>query len=107
MSFLTTMQLYWLNFLTTAYLAVGDKTKQYAINIITGIGTIIAGAGGTWLIVVGIKDIVSALNGDSKDWKKVIISVIVITIGGAILAMSVTNFINLGKNIGSDFNITG
>lgn len=106
MSFLTTMQLYWLNFLTTAYLVAGDATKNYAVKIITGIGTIIAGAGGTWLIVVGIKDIISALSGESKDWKKVIISLIVITIGGAIILMSVTNFIKLGNNIGADFNIT-
>ena len=106
MSFLTTMQLYWLNFLNTAYLSAGDGVKRYGINIVTGIGNVIAGVGGTWLIVMGMKDIVSALKGDSKDWKKVLIAIVVITIGGVLIWMSVSNFIALGKNIGSDFNIT-
>lgn len=82
----------------------GTKTRTYAKNVESTALNVVLMIVGVGLLIVGIKDIGSALMGDSKDWKKAGIGVVVLLIGGGMLIMNVSSVFNWGQNLGSDFS---
>lgn len=82
----------------------GTKTRTYAKNVGSTAMNVVLMVVGVALLIVGVKDIGSALMGDSKDWKKAGIGVVVLLIGGGMLLMSVSAVFNWGQNLGSDFS---
>lgn len=82
----------------------GTKTRTYAKNVESTALNVVLMVVGVALLIVGIKDIGSALMGDSKDWKKAGIGVVVLLIGGGMLIMNVSAVFNWGQNLGSDFS---
>lgn len=82
----------------------GTKTRTYAKNVESTALNVVLMIVGVGLLIVGVKDIGSALMGDSKDWKKAGIGVVVLLIGGGMLIMNVGNVFNWGQNLGSDFS---
>ena len=82
----------------------GTKTRTYAKNVGSTAMNVVLMVVGVALLIVGVKDIGSALMGDSKDWKKAGIGVVVLLIGGGMLIMSVSAVFNWGQNLGSDFS---
>lgn len=82
----------------------GTKTRTYAKNVESTALNVVLMVVGVGLLIVGIKDIGSALMGDSKDWKKAGIGVVVLLVGGGMLIMNVGNVFNWGQNLGSDFS---
>lgn len=82
----------------------GTKTRTYAKNVESTALNVVLMIVGVGLLIVGVKDIGSALMGDSKDWKKAGIGVVVLLIGGGMLIMNVSAVFNWGQNLGSDFS---
>lgn len=82
----------------------GTKTRTYAKDVGSTAMNVVLMVVGVALLIVGIKDIGSALMGDSKDWKKAGIGVVVLLIGGGMLIMNVSAVFNWGQNLGSDFS---
>lgn len=82
----------------------GTKTRTYAKNVGSTALNVVLMIVGVGLLIVGVKDIGSALMGDSKDWKKAGIGVVCLLIGGGMLIMKVTNVFTWGQNLGSDFS---
>lgn len=82
----------------------GTKTRTYAKNVGSTAMNVVLMIVGVGLLIVGVKDIGSALMGDSKDWKKAGIGVVVLLIGGGMLLMNVSAVFNWGQNLGSDFS---
>lgn len=82
----------------------GTKTRTYAKNVESTALNVVLMIVGVGLLIVGIKDIGSALMGDSKDWKKAGIGVVVLLVGGGMLIMNVSSVFNWGQNLGSDFS---
>lgn len=82
----------------------GTKTRTYAKNVESTALNVVLMIVGVGLLIVGVKDIGSALMGDSKDWKKAGIGVVVLLIGGGMLLMNVTAVFKWGQNLGSDFS---
>ena len=80
------------------------KTRAYAKDVGSTAMNIVLMVVGVGLLIVGVKDIGSALMGDSKDWKKAGIGVVVLLIGGGMLIMNVGNVFNWGQKLGSDFS---
>ena len=82
----------------------GTATRNYA-KIVGGTAmNVVLMIVGVGLLIVGIKDIGSALMGDSKDWKKAGIGVVVLLIGGGMLIMQVGNIFTWGQKLGTDFS---
>lgn len=82
----------------------GTKTRTYAKNVGSTAMNVVLMVVGVGLLIVGVKDIGSALMGDSKDWKKAGIGVVVLLIGGGMLIMNVSAVFGWGQNLGSDFS---
>lgn len=82
----------------------GTKTRTYAKNVESTALNVVLMIVGVGLLIVGVKDIGSALMGDSKDWKKAGIGVVVLLIGGGMLIMNVSTVFTWGQNLGSDFS---
>lgn len=80
------------------------NTRTYAKNVGSTAMNIVLMVVGVGLLIVGVKDIGSALMGDSKDWKKAGIGVVVLLIGGGMLIMNVSAVFNWGQNLGQDFS---
>lgn len=80
------------------------QTRTYAKNVGSTAMNVVLMVVGVGLLIVGVKDIGSALMGDSKDWKKAGIGVVVLLIGGGMLIMNVGNVFNWGQKLGSDFS---
>lgn len=82
----------------------GTKTRTYAKNVGSTALNVVLMIVGVGLLIVGVKDIGSALMGDSKDWKKAGIGVVVLLVGGGMLIMNVAKVFSWGQNLGSDFS---
>lgn len=82
----------------------GTKTRTYSKNVGSTVLNVVLMVVGVGLLIVGVKDIGSALMGDSKDWKKAGIGVVVLLIGGGMLIMNVSAVFGWGQNLGSDFS---
>ena len=82
----------------------GGRTRNYAKDVGSTAMNIVLMVVGVALLIVGIKDIGSALMGDNKDWKKAGIGVVVLLIGGGMLLMNVSGVFSWGQNLGSDFS---
>lgn len=82
----------------------GTATRNYAKNVGGTAMNVVLMIVGVGLLIVGIKDIGSALMGDSKDWKKAGIGVVVLLIGGGMLIMQVGNIFTWGQKLGTDFS---
>lgn len=80
------------------------QTRGYAKDVGSTVLNIVLMVVGVGLLIVGVKDIGSALMGDSKDWKKAGIGVVVLLIGGGMLIMNVSAVFGWGQNLGSDFS---
>lgn len=82
----------------------GTATRDYAKNVGGTAMNAVLMVVGVALLIVGIKDIGSALMGDSKDWKKAGIGVVVLLIGGGMMLMTVSGVFSWGQNLGKDFS---
>lgn len=82
----------------------GTATRNYAKSVGGTAMNVVLMIVGVGLLIVGIKDIGSALMGDSKDWKKAGIGVVVLLIGGGMLIMQVGNIFTWGQKLGTDFS---
>lgn len=82
----------------------GSKTRSYGQSVIGALLNVALGLGGGILIVVGVKDIVSALMGENKDWKKAGIGIVCLVAGGGFLIMTVANVCSWAHNLGNDFS---
>lgn len=112
-TFLTTVKLTCFNFLANTYLFLGDgdvtqagtRTGNWAKKIIFGLGTAIALAGGAWLIVRGLLDVIKGLSAQNKDLKAISTALGVLTAGGLIMVAGIAFWVTVGKNIGADFQV--
>lgn len=82
----------------------GTATRDYAKSVGGTIMNVVLMVVGVALLIVGIKDIGSALMGDSKDWKKAGIGIVVLLIGGGMLIMNVSGVFSWGQKLGKDFS---
>ena len=82
----------------------GSKTRSYGQSIVGALMNIALGVGGGVLAVVGVKDIVSALMGENKDWKKAGIGIVCLVAGGGFLIMTVANVYSWANTLGNDFS---
>lgn len=82
----------------------GSKTRSYGQSIVGAVMNIVLGLGGGILVVVGVKDIVSALMGENKDWKKAGIGIVCLVAGGGFLIMGVATVFSWAHSLGSDFS---
>ena len=82
----------------------GSKTRNYGQSVVGAVMNIVLGVGGGILAVVGVKDIVSALMGENKDWKKAGIGIVCLVAGGGFLIMTVANVYSWANNLGNDFS---
>lgn len=102
-----TLMMHWCNLVTKYPMllgAGGQNTKNYVMNIIWAIGTVIMGGGGAWLVIMGAKDLIKALQGENKDVKKACIGIGVIVLGGGFILMGIGGLQSLARSIGSDFS---
>lgn len=92
--------------MTNVIMATGGmQTRDYVVGIITAILTVVAGGGGAWLIVVGVKDVIKSFSGESKDWGGVFKGIGTGIVGGAIFIASAGVLINMFRSFGGDFNM--
>ena len=82
----------------------GSKTRNYGQSVVGAIMNIALGVGGGVLVIVGVKDIVSALMGENKDWKKAGIGIVCLVAGGGFLIMGVSTVFSWANSLGSDFS---
>lgn len=102
-----TLMMHWCNLVTKYPMllgAGGQNTKNYVMSIIWAIGTVIMGGGGAWLVIMGAKDLIKALQGENKDVKKACIGIGVIVLGGGFILMGIGGLQSLANSIGSDFS---
>lgn len=91
---------------TVIDLALGEATSQMLVNILKGVGGVLATAGGTYLIAwVGLKDVIKGFSGETKDIKKILVGLGTMVVGGAIVAMGVMGILSIGNTLGADFGI--
>lgn len=82
----------------------GSNTRNYGQSVVGAVMNIALGVGGGILAVVGVKDIVSALMGENKDWKKAGIGIVCLVVGGGFLIMTVANVYSWANTLGNDFS---
>lgn len=82
----------------------GSETRSYGQSVVGALMNIALGVGGGILVVVGVKDIVSALMGENKDWKKAAIGIVCLVVGGGFIIMTVANVYSWANTLGNDFS---
>lgn len=83
----------------------GTQTRNYVMGAINALMTVLLGGGGLWLVVIGVKDVIKAMSGETKDWKGAGLGAFTGILGGALIVAAVGTVTSMFRSFGADFNL--